>query len=469
VKCDGYRDLNPRLCREEKPALLLPRDNMAFLVPRTAASLSFYTPSSIAKFSNQEEYQYFLHFRDQMTIDLSGSMPEAVWSQVIPRAIDSELSLRNLTVAVSAMDKARHSSSMASHIQFAVSTLLLYPNFWAVRFLHEIILILSFQAEKYGEALREIQELISSRTDIEATRVSLIASLLIFCFENLQGETELATKHAKTALNFMRKQLTSTVHYYSEQQATSSVPGLEDEVLEVLVNLDCMFITSDYMAGKRLLEVKFVEKDIAMPRAFRNIQEARLFLREWQYRAMPYLPRLRDVFSGVEDSGSPWPGHPGYFENTMTLARAWFKALTPMLKRVSMDPTSREFLKFAITKTSGLTTCLSLQRACLGDGSKTPGLFEPESIEMVELGSHIVQNPYYRRTFAFDIGLIDGLFVVCMVCRKKKVCEEALRILKLAKGRVEITSNAEKYAVDCEAIIEMRFPSAGEKAMCMNS
>jgi hypothetical protein len=52
-------------------------------------------------------------------------MPEEVWSQVIPRANVGHMALRNLTLAVSAMDKARHSSSPVPHSQFGVRIIIL--------------------------------------------------------------------------------------------------------------------------------------------------------------------------------------------------------------------------------------------------------------------------------------------------------------------------------------------------------
>jgi Fungal Zn(2)-Cys(6) binuclear cluster domain len=130
IACDGYGDPLPS-SKESKSTLLL---------PRTAPGLSFYTPSSRVKFDSQEEYQYFLHFCDQVTLDLSGSMPETMWSKVIPRAINSEPALRNLTIAVSAIHKARQSSSAVSHSQFAVRTLSPYTNIWGSR---ELILDMS--------------------------------------------------------------------------------------------------------------------------------------------------------------------------------------------------------------------------------------------------------------------------------------------------------------------------------------
>jgi hypothetical protein len=50
-----------------------------------------------------------------------------------------------------------------------------------------------------------------------------------------------------------------------------------------------------------------------------------------------------------------------------------------------------------------------------------------------------------------------------MMCRKKEICEEALRLLKLAKGRTKIPARADIYAARCEAILQLRFPTAKEE------
>ncbi|KAH8789107.1 hypothetical protein F5882DRAFT_109735 [Hyaloscypha sp. PMI_1271] len=428
VECDGYEDYSSApVSRKRKPVALL---------PSTSVGLLIYQPSSTTGFETQEDYQYFLHYRNQTVIDLSGAMPDEVWSQVIPRANVGHMALRNLTLAVSAMDKARHSSSPVPHSQFG--------------------------AAKYGKALRGIRELLASRIDLEAVRVSLIASLLIFCFENLQGETELAIKHIKTALNFMRTHLTSSVRYDPKRHSISSVLGLEDEVSILLARIDSMFVVTDFMAGKRLVQIEFIEENINMPRAFRNIQQVRNYMQEWQYRGYPYLPRLRDIYAGKDESINPLPpGPPDYFEKTMKYAQQWFDLCKPLLS--GEDPRSRDWLRYAILHTYGLTSVLVVKRAYLGNGSDTPGLFEPESLAMIQFCSRIVQNPYYRKTFAFDIGPIEGLFVVCVTCQKKEICEEALRILKLAKGRTEMLADAGIYATRCEGILGMRFPADGEK------
>jgi hypothetical protein len=222
-----------------------------------------------------------------------------------------------------------------------------------------------------------------------------------------------------------------------------------------------MFVVTDFMAGNRLVKVEFIDINVIMPPVFRNIRQVRNYLQEWQFRGYPYLPRLREIYLGKEESTAPLPrGPPDYFEKTMKYAQEWFDLCKPLLARE--EPNSRGWLRHAILHTHGLTCVLAAKRAYLGNGSDTPGLFEPESLAMVDFCSRIVQNPYYRRTFAFDIGPIEGLFVVCVTCQKKEICEEALRILKLAKGRTEMLADAGIYAARCEWIIQMRFPKANE-------
>jgi hypothetical protein len=49
-----------------------------------------------------------------------------------------------------------------------------------------------------------------------------------------------------------------------------------------------------------------------------------------------------------------------------------------------------------------------------------------------------------------------------VTCQKKEICEEALRILKSAKGRTEMLADAGIYAARCEWILQMRFPKANK-------
>jgi hypothetical protein len=80
----------------------------------------------------------------------------------------------------------------------------------------------------------------------------------------------------------------------------------------------------------------------------------------------------------------------------------------------------------------------------------------------------IVQHPFYRKAFAFDIGLIEAMYLVCMVYQKREICEEALHILKLTTGRVEMMASADVFAEKSEMILQMRFPGARSEAEGIN-
>ena len=258
-----------------------------------------------------------------------------------------------------------------------------------------------------------------------------------------------------------RTHLIGTLRYNPKRHSLSSLQSLEDEISILLARIDSMFIFTDFMAGKRLIKVEFIDNHITMPPAFRNIVQVRNYLQEWQFRGYPYLPRLIAVFSGKQESSEPLSrGPPEYFDKTMMYAQEWFDRCKPLLDKE--DPKSRHWLRHAILHVHGVISVLGYKRAYLGNGAGTPGLFEPECLDMVETCSQILQNPYYKRTFAFDIGPIDGLFLVCVTCQKKEICEEALRILKLAKGRTEMLADAGIYAMRSEWILKMRFPTDNE-------
>jgi hypothetical protein len=175
---------------------------------------------------------------------------------------------------------------------------------------------------------------------MEAVRVSLIASLLIFAFENLQGDHESAVRHIQTAIKFMRAHLSSAVRWDPEKHALTSVRGLDDEVAALLVHIDGVFVVTEFMAGERLFHVEFMEWDIHMPSVFQSIHEVINYLQQWQIRIGPYIPRLRAVWSGLDDSDSVVPrGPPDYFEKTIKYAQQWLHTCKPLISKE--DPKSR--------------------------------------------------------------------------------------------------------------------------------
>src|SRR5580658_9952434 len=62
-----------------------------------------------------------------------------------------------------------------------------------------------YALNQYGVALRGVQKMLSRGQD--SLRTALISSLLIFCFENMLGDTERAVRNIQSALDVIHEHL----------------------------------------------------------------------------------------------------------------------------------------------------------------------------------------------------------------------------------------------------------------------
>jgi hypothetical protein len=157
IGCDGYEKPPPPTKSTVKTQPLL---------PRAVCKIPLCILPTTALFNSQVEHQYFLHFRDEVANDLSGPLQTNIWNYIILQATTETAALRNLTISIAALSKAKSCLDSASSHQ-------------------------SFAIRQYGKALAELRQIIN-QSDDSAVRISLIASLLIFCFENIHGDHEQA-------------------------------------------------------------------------------------------------------------------------------------------------------------------------------------------------------------------------------------------------------------------------------------
>jgi hypothetical protein len=151
--------------------------------------------------------------------------------------------------------------------------------------------------------------MVASSNDLETIRTTLIASLLIFSFESMHGNPEQAVEHAKATLKMMKKRLETSSRKCSQIRQLSSIPGLEDEVLEIfvrLVNTITSSILGDpYQPLYSFLDMTYIDENFYMPPSFRDLVEAKGYLEHFQFRAMPCLSHLTDTFMYGEKFACP--------------------------------------------------------------------------------------------------------------------------------------------------------------------
>jgi hypothetical protein len=391
------------------------------LLPSHSCPLHISILPMTALFEDQREYQYFVYFRDEISHHLSGHVPAKCWNYVVLQACNDNPTLRHLTVAVAALNKSKYSLGRSdTHHEFAV--------------------------KRYGQALRGIQEIVASRDDTEAVRTTLIASLLIFCFESMHGNQESAIAHAKASLILMRKRLATSTRRYSQLRRISSIPGLEDEVLEVFVRLDNTIMSrlnNPRHPRASILDINYVDEGIYMPHEFRDVIEAKCYLEHFQYQAMTYLSHLTDVFMYGDQFACPVPD--GAYELLTSSLRQWYSSFRPLFER-AMRPGDKDFISVATLRALALSTDISVQRVCLKTKDRPPELFEAEARELIDLTRRIVQDHRFKKTFGFDCGVVPSLFIAIMICRNKSIREEAIQILRMAEGRIEVVWDASVIA-----------------------
>lgn len=298
----------------------------------------------------------------------------------------------------------------------------------------------TFAVHQYGKALRGIQKIVSTRTDVDALRIVLIASLLIFCFESIHGNQDQAIAHAVASLSLMRKRLPTSTCRWSQIQPLSSIPGLEDAILEIFIRLDNIIMSrvGHPHSSRRtsILEVSFVSGNFYMPPAFQNFIEAKTYLEHFQFHAMPYLSRLTDVFLYGEKYACPIRDNA--YENLTLQLRPWYNAFKPLFDR-AMRPGDKDFISAATIYCIALSTDISFQRVCLKPADCPKELFEAEVRLIIDLTRKVVMDHRFKKTFSFDCGVVPSLFIAIMICRNREIREEAIEILRLAGDRVETT------------------------------
>jgi hypothetical protein len=72
----------------------------------------------------------------------------------------------------------------------------------------------------------------------------------------------------------------------------------------------------------------------------------------------------------------------------------------------------------------------------------------------MDLTRRIVNDRRFKKMFVFDCGVVPALFITFMVCRKRSIREEAIRILNLAAGRLEMTWDARTVVAICEKMLK---------------
>jgi hypothetical protein len=156
VKCDGYAQpvVKTKVYRGVRP-----------LAPKNIVSTNLLRVKQLhtgPDFSGEEEARYFRFYCDNVAAQLQGPIETTLWDRIIPQAVETEPIIRHAVVALAALNKSQ-----------------------------------------YGQALKQIRD---NLTDgVQNPRRTLMASLLVFCLEYLQGYQTSASNQASSGVNLLQR------------------------------------------------------------------------------------------------------------------------------------------------------------------------------------------------------------------------------------------------------------------------
>jgi hypothetical protein len=171
VQCDGYAKPVVKTKVHTGPRTLVPK-NTAQANPLYVQRLH-----TGPDFSSEDEARYFRFYCENVAAQLQGPLETTLWDRIIPQAVESEPIIRHAVVAVAALNKSRIDAAQGlgksnPHHQYALL--------------------------QYGKALKKIRDTLTS--GVQDPRRSLMACLLVFCLESLQGYQRSASNQASVGV-----------------------------------------------------------------------------------------------------------------------------------------------------------------------------------------------------------------------------------------------------------------------------
>ncbi|KAE9374752.1 hypothetical protein N431DRAFT_335749 [Stipitochalara longipes BDJ] len=408
VDCDGYASkIEPRRSRKKTSHLVRPT-TAPILAPRITN-----VPGTLAKslFQDELEFQYFQLFRERMTPHLMGFFDSDFWQRLIFQASETDPSIRHAIIAIGGLkavtDVPKSQRGAQGHVEFALS--------------------------QYAKAIQAMRK--SSLSGKQDLRTTLINSLLVMCFESMNGNHNAASKQVILALELLSE------NFIGSQAASSPKPYLEEELISTFERLDLSTMAlTDYRSAKKHLILQWLGQDRVnrMPESFSSMKEARSYLGlvavrlgHWVHAALPD-DHSRGAFNSHVSDCVPDEHLPARQEHLDEFKR-WHKAFRPLLEQSKTAKSGRDYL--AATGLELLYITSFFTAAVIRESSQP----YPNTRSFMGIFTQIVSHcetilkassmPGEKGIYMVDIQVIVPLHFVAWRCPQRTLRRKAISLL----------------------------------------
>lgn len=327
-----------------------------------------------------------------------------------------------------------------------------------------------YALQQYGRGLRGVQAVLERGRN--STRTVLIASLLIYSFENFHGDARLALRNLQSVLALMRNWLLTTPRSRNARGFSPAPNEVEDSLVVMYNQLDITVICcSETTHSFEESIVNFTHFDVPLiPSQFTSLPEAQdrwdmifnhttlyfLSILNVSTRRPSFTSDLSNTSGSGEDddTGSPNPiAHPDILAEIYD----WQAAFEPLLAHARSPSGFQTFVRASTMRVLSLLVRLSV-RLPFNFSSPSPTSNPdddeiPEFHEIVAICADIVRHPAFVRGFTLKAGLLPALFTVIAKCKGAALRSEAVAVLKAAGPRREGVFDGDILAVCGDEIL----------------
>ncbi|KAI1484860.1 hypothetical protein F5X96DRAFT_400085 [Biscogniauxia mediterranea] len=434
----------------------------------TATSLNVHRPSTLP--FNPQEGLYFQLFREHTASELSGFFDSAFWTRRVLQECHSEEAIRHSVVALGALYKTldKMTESPPSSPSDFVDPADQINRHWEVAL------------KQYSLAIKAIvKDTSQSRS---SQRTSLMASVLLACFDSFIGDHKPAIKQIQTGLRLLetlRAERRKAFHPKPEEPVEQNLIQMFTRLAIQAKSYDMAFHfppphvirltpqNSEYPASPSSDGGSPVSTNQSqIPEVFDSLHEARV---AWDTLCEKVMRFTETMFTFV--TMNPMGILPAYLQKYGMGFReqleAWTKAFDPVLaSRTAPAKSSQEKTAIAVLKMNQLMGSI-LFNMTYNDSEMAFDAFLPVFKDIVGLAVEVIgdeerraaarrcPNPqlcphqsvhpdifggqytarHIKPSFSADLGVVPPLFVVATKCRDPIVRRQAIQLLRTSSRR----------------------------------
>jgi hypothetical protein len=230
---------------------------------------------------DDREWRYFRFYCNEIAAQITGPFRSSLWNRLVPQAGEMEPFIKHAIIALGALSVSKSHDGVGLA---GFATAALERNIH-----HQYALI------QYCQALKGMREAIQAK--IHDIRKALIACILVFCFESLQGHQAMASAHATSGVNLL-------CQWKGDQKEHTRTLPMEEDLYAAFSGLDLqalLFMDSRPATVHQSLKAEMNASIKAMPERFDDLHEAREYWHLIMRRNFHFVTAARSV---IQDTPS---------------------------------------------------------------------------------------------------------------------------------------------------------------------